>query len=60
MALEELTALMAAPIYAAYCTRYLPQDDVHREQLMRDAVRDARAIYVVIRKPAQHPAYVNA
>lgn len=48
MDLDELTALMAAPIYAASCARFLPQDKAQRKQLIQDAVRDARAIWLTV------------
>jgi hypothetical protein len=50
MDLDEMLAIIAAPIYAAACNRYLPQDQEQRNRLMEEAVEQAQQIWEIARQ----------
>jgi cytochrome c556 len=56
MDLDEMLAVMAAPIYASSCNRFPPQNQEHRLRLMQEALKEARMIWEM----ARHPVRVRA
>lgn len=56
MDLDEMLAIMAAPIYAAACNRDLPQDQEQRNRLMEEAMEEARMIWEMARQKRDAPS----
>jgi hypothetical protein len=56
MDLDEMLAIIAAPIYAATCNRYLPQDQEQRNRLMEEAVEQAQQIWEIARQKGGAPS----